>query len=276
LFIITEQALKIYTLADPENPLETSSTTLNGDVANNFQNLMDMKVTGNTVFLAQRVKELKPYGAGLRIFDVTDLNSPANNWMAYTRPGSTFASIDVVGNLVFIASPEDGLLILRNPADSVPANHTIYLPFTGRQALPVPTHCGVAYHTGLQNLGWLDWTSDWQVSGMPGKRLYIEALQVELCDRVPKDMSITYQAYVQGTGWVDWVYEGQVAGTTGQQKQVEAVRFKLLNPTSGAHIRYRAYVGGQGWTQIASDGEIAGTTGLGKPIEAIQMELERP
>jgi len=84
------------------------------------------------------------------------LTSPASEVAAYTRPESSFTSIYVVGDLVYVTSAEDGLLILRHTVSNPALSEKVYLPFVGKQIQSFPANCAIAYRTHLQNSGWLE------------------------------------------------------------------------------------------------------------------------
>ncbi|MCP4358813.1 MAG: hypothetical protein GY796_12410 [Chloroflexi bacterium] len=268
LYISTDEALKIYDLADPTNPVEISSTPHAG--LDNVDSQQDMKLSNDYLYLAQTA----PYPTTIRVFQITESPVATSEVISYTLSGSAVQSIDVVGDLVYIASSNNGLLILRHSVSNPALSERVYLPIINQQSYS-PTDCGITYRSYLQD-HWLDWVSDSGESGAAGEGTPIEALDIQLCNVSPENMSIVYQTHVQDIGWMDWVYEGQIAGTIGEGKQIEAVRFKLLNAPDGYQIVYRVYVQGSGWTEPVSDGEIAGTTGQGKQIEAIQIELLQP
>jgi hypothetical protein len=265
LYIFTDNALIIYDLSDPKNPLLTSSTQIAGLGATN---LKDMKVLNKYVYLAQ--------ANALRIFFVPDITKPAQEVTSFTWDGDPFSSIDVVGDLIYIASGEDGLLTLRHTISNPALSEKTYLPLIGNLSQALPASCTIAYRTHQENLGWLDWGSNGDESGAAGSGLRVEAIQVKPCESLPQGLGVIYQAHVQDIGWMDWVYDGQTAGTTGLGRRLEAIRFKLLNAPEGYHINYRVYIEGSGWSEIASDGEMAGTTGQFKRIEAIQINLVQP
>ena len=271
LYIFTDQALKIYDVSDPVNPVETSSTPLTG-----LNNLAGMKVSNDEVYLIQNNYTNIPYNSTVRVFHSNDLSSPVSEGTGYTRPGSSFTSIDVVGDWVYVSSWGDGLFIFHHTVSNPSLSEHVYLPSIRIPTQALPGQCAITYRTNMQNLGWLEWLSDGNVSGEAGAGLRVEALQVQLCAGLPDKLGVIYQAHVQDIGWMDWVYDNQIAGTTGEAKRLEAVRFKLLNAPDNFHITYRVYVEGIGWTASVSDGEIAGTTGQSKRVEAIQINLVRP
>lgn len=271
LYIFTDQALKFYNVSDPENPVEISDTALT-----NLAGLTAMKVSHGDIFLIQNELYVFPNTATVRVFHIDDISSQVDEVAYYTRPGGFFKSIDVIGDLVYIASADDGLLILRHVVSNPAMSETIYLPIIDAQVYSPPADCEIYYRTYMQDNGWLDWAHDGSTAGLAGQGLRVEALQVNLCQNPPQTMGIAYQAHIQEIGWMNWVYNDQIVGTIGENKRLEAVRFKLLNAPSGYHITYRVYIEGSGWSGLLSDGEMAGTTGQGKRIEAIQINLIQP
>lgn len=84
----------------------------------------------------------------------------------------------------------------------------------------------VKYKTHIQNVGWVDWTRDGQISGIINSGLKIEAIKIELEGML--DYTIEYKVHVQDVGWTEWHIDGETAGTTGKNKRIEAIQIRIV------------------------------------------------
>jgi len=131
----------------------------------------------------------------------------------------------------------------------------------------------VEYSVHVQDKGWLNYTSDGNITGTVGEALRMEAMKIRLKNA---SGTIWYKAHVQDVGWQDWVSNDTVAGTEGKLKQMEAIKIQLAGNISRTHdVFYRVHVGDIGWLGWTKNGSIAGTTDLGLRIEAVQIVLKK-
>ena len=127
-----------------------------------------------------------------------------------------------------------------------------------------------SYRTHIENLAWLTWVRNGDVSGTTGSSLRMEALELKLENIGSLDIGITYRAHVAGTGWQEWKVNGATAGTVSQGVRMEAIEIKLTGADAGMFsVQYRVHVQDVGWQDWKQDGETAGTTGEALQAEAI-------
>ena len=142
----------------------------------------------------------------------------------------------------------------------------------------------IFYRTHVSNVGWMDWTSNGDISGTIGYFNRVEAIQVKL---EKKDMqtittgknsykettnNVLYSSHIQGIGWNSYVKDGEVSGTTGKGLRVEAIKIKL-NSTLSGRIDYHVYVENEGWKNVVNNDTISGTVGKGKRLEGIRINI---
>lgn len=142
----------------------------------------------------------------------------------------------------------------------------------------------IFYRTHVSNVGWMDWTSNGDISGTIGYFNRVEAIQVKL---EKKDMqtittgknsykettnNVLYSSHVQSVGWDSYVKNGEVSGTTGKGLRVEAIKIKLNSALSG-RIDYHVYVENEGWKNVVNNDTISGTVGKGKRLEGIRINI---
>ena len=142
----------------------------------------------------------------------------------------------------------------------------------------------IFYRTHVSNVGWMDWTSNGDISGTIGYFNRVEAIQVKL---EKKDMqtittgknsykettnNVLYSSHVQSVGWDSYVKNGEVSGTTGKGLRVEAIKIKL-NSTLSGRIDYHVYVENEGWKNVVNNDTISGTVGKGKRLEGIRINI---
>ena len=131
----------------------------------------------------------------------------------------------------------------------------------------------VEYTSHVQNKGWLEYSSDGELSGTEGLALRMEAFRVKLSASLPSG-SIVYKSHVQNVGWMSEVSDGAISGIQGESKRVEALTIRLNGTISNYFgVEYRTHVQNLGWTDWKRDGEISGTTGKALRIEAIEIRL---
>ncbi|KHD38461.1 acetylglucosaminidase [Clostridium acetobutylicum] len=129
----------------------------------------------------------------------------------------------------------------------------------------------VNYQAQVQNIGWMNPTSNMDIAGTVGKGVNLEALKIN-SDNLPTGASISYQANVENKGWMSEVQNGNIAGTVGQALAMRQIQIKLNN-ISGYHIQYQVHVANVGWMDWVQDGAITGDPN--QNIQAIRMRIVR-
>ena len=141
------------------------------------------------------------------------------------------------------------------------------IPFIKTKAIDI------SYQTHVQNVGWMDYVSNDELSGTTGRALRLEGIRIKL-DNLDYEGGIEYQVHVQNYGWLKYISDGQLAGTTGQSLRLEAIRIRLTGELANHYtIKYKVHVQNVGWMDYVSDGELAGTTGKSLRLEAIRIKL---
>lgn len=123
---------------------------------------------------------------------------------------------------------------------------------------------GYRYAAHVQNLGWQDAVSDYDVAGTTGQSLRLEAIAFGFIGQ-------TARAHIQDSGWQDWRSGDTTVGTTGQSLRMEAVQIKSTIP--GQEVWCQAHVQNLGWLPPVGDGEVCGTTGKALRLEAVSIWL---
>lgn len=128
------------------------------------------------------------------------------------------------------------------------------------------------YRTHIENLSWLTWVRNGDLSGTTGSSLRMEALELKLENIGSLDIGVTYRAHLANTGWQEWKVDGATAGTVGLGVEMQAVEIKLTGADAGLFsIQYRVHVENEGWQDWKQDGETAGTTGQSLRAESISI-----
>jgi uncharacterized protein YjdB len=147
----------------------------------------------------------------------------------------------------------------------------------------------IYYRTYLKNYGWLNWTTDGQISGSDELGFPIDGIEIVLkikgtpvkpasdglsISSITGEMAhISYETHVQNIGWTGYEKDGIISGTTGKGLRVEAFRAVKTGTSLSGSVQYRAHVENVGWQDWTGDGAIAGTTGRSLRVEAISMRL---
>ena len=131
----------------------------------------------------------------------------------------------------------------------------------------------ISYQTHVQNVGWMDYVSNDELSGTTGQALRLEGIRIKL-DNLDYDGGIEYQTHVQNVGWMDYVSNDELSGTTGRALRLEGIRIRLTGELANHYtIKYKVHVQNYGWMDYVSDGELAGTTGRALRLEGIRIKL---
>ena len=133
----------------------------------------------------------------------------------------------------------------------------------------------VFYSAHVEDLGWINTTSNANVIGTVGKSKRMEAIRAYVTDENGEILPIEIQSHIQDIGWQDWKSQELFSGTIGQSKRMEAIRIRLPSQSDKYSILYRVHVQDIGWQDWKKDGEVAGTTGQAKRIEAIQIKIQK-
>ena len=126
-----------------------------------------------------------------------------------------------------------------------------------------PAQPKVKYRGHVENKGWLPWVADGQTAGTTGKKLRLEAIQIDT------SISIEAKAHIHNVGWKDYgkINKNTIIGTTGQNKAIECICLK-------GKVKYRVHIRNYGWTPWTDADGIStlGSVGQNLPIEAIQIK----
>ena len=148
------------------------------------------------------------------------------------------------------------------------------------------TKYDIYYHVYVENVGWLDWATNDQISGSVGYGNSLKAIEIKLVEKgqpapgdtekpnIIKPITVVYQSYIENEGWQNIKENGETSGTTGQGKPLEALKIMITNQGDIAgSIEYSTYEGILGWQNYVGANQISGSIGQGKKIEAIKIRL---
>lgn len=131
----------------------------------------------------------------------------------------------------------------------------------------------ISYSSHVEDIGWMNYVNDGDISGTTGKSKRLEALKIKMSNDSEQNM-ISYQAHVSDIGWMNSVTGNFISGTTGRKKKIEAVRIKLSGEYEQKYdIYYRVHVSDIGWMDWAKNGANSGTSGQALQVEAIQIKM---
>ena len=100
----------------------------------------------------------------------------------------------------------------------------------------------------------------------------IEAIKVDLYNKLGRQGDIEYQVHTQTYGWKDWVSSSKQAGIIG--KRVEAIRIRLTGDIADMYdIYYRTYIESYGWLDWAKNGDAAGSSSIAFKMFGIQIKM---
>jgi len=129
----------------------------------------------------------------------------------------------------------------------------------------------ISYRSHVQDIGWLEWVSNGDISGTSGEAKRLEAIEIKLANVAG---GVEYRTHVQDIGWMDYVSDGVLSGTSGQAKRLEAINIQLTGEASNLYdIYYRVHAEAFGWLDWARNGAPAGTAGFGYRLEAIEIVI---
>ena len=131
----------------------------------------------------------------------------------------------------------------------------------------------VNYSTHVQNVGWLDYVSNDEMSGTTGQALRLEGIKINLSD-LEYEGGIEYSTHVQNVGWMDYVSNDELSGTTGRALRLEGIKIRLTGDLANYYnVYYQVHVQNVGWMDYVSNDELAGTTGQALRLEGIRIKL---
>ena len=218
------------------------------------------QVTGTTG-MSRRVEaiQIKLTGDISKYFDIYYRTHVQNfGWLGWAKNGE---SSGTEGRSIRIEAIQIKLVLKSDPAPSGIETEFINVPM-------------IRYRSHVQDIGWMGYSKNGQLSGTTGQAKRVEAMNINLVDNRIGG-GIEYRSHVEDYGWSnEFVKDGALTGTTGQEKSLEALQIRLYGEVAVYYdIYYRVHVADFGWLGWAKNGEIAGTTGLAKRIEAIEIVL---
>ena len=87
---------------------------------------------------------------------------------------------------------------------------------------------GIRYSLHVENLGWMNWVENGELSGTVGKNLRSEAVKIELTGELKNYADIYYRAHVSEYGWLGWASNGMPAGTTKCKYKLQALEIRIV------------------------------------------------
>ncbi len=147
---------------------------------------------------------------------------------------------------------------------------------------------GINYTTHVAYSGWQNLSNERLASGDKKCSNNIEALQINLTNKMAHDYDIYYRTYVPSMGWMDWAKNGQLSGTFGQGKYISAYQIKLVikNDHISDYIGNRPYLGDKmlyqtqaqdiGWSKITDINYQTINPNVNKQIEAMRFYVPDP
>ncbi len=128
----------------------------------------------------------------------------------------------------------------------------------------------LCYETHVAIKGWLPQSDEDYVSGVPERRLDVQAIKIYFNSTY---YDVYYAVYYPTEGWAAEVSTAHMAGTTGKGKPIMGIKLRLDD--GGAKyfdVLYRVHKFVGGWSQWAKNGEEL--ISLKSKINAVQIRLE--
>ena len=121
----------------------------------------------------------------------------------------------------------------------------------------------INYAAHVENIGWQDEKSNWQLAGTEGKGLRLEAIIIN------SNVPLQYRVHIENIGWQDWRGLGCMAGTEGKGLRIEALHIVSQKP-----IRAQAHIEKIGDTQVYEGTDfIIGTEGKALRLESLRLDV---
>ena len=127
-----------------------------------------------------------------------------------------------------------------------------------------PTVPQFDYGAYCQNLGWQEGKNNWEMAGLYGQGLRIEAVIMNA------PINIQYRVHMAGIGWGPWVPNGCVAGTTGESRAIEAIEI-ISSSNTMVGQGYVENIGFQ--SEVTGTQIMIGTTGQGLRLEGFRLKF---
>lgn len=132
----------------------------------------------------------------------------------------------------------------------------------------------VNYTSHVQDIGWMSYKSDGEMSGTTGEGKRLEGLKINLLQNSYLG-GIEYKSFISGFGWEgSYKKNGELSGTTGKGKAIEAIQIKLTGEISNYYdVCYRVHMQNKGWLGWTQNGNITGSSGYNYRLEAIEIKI---
>lgn len=121
---------------------------------------------------------------------------------------------------------------------------------------------GLKYRCHVEDIGWMDWKSNGEMSGTTGESKRLEAIQIDA------PFEVEAKAHMQDMGWIDYgkITKDTIIGTVGESRRLECLCLK-------GNFQYRVHIQEVGWsTWTNADGiNTLGSVGQALRIEAIEI-----
>ncbi|MDR0513839.1 MAG: S8 family serine peptidase [Coriobacteriaceae bacterium] len=93
---------------------------------------------------------------------------------------------------------------------------------------------GIRYVAHVQNIGWMPWVSEGQLSGTAGMSLRVEAFGIELTGDLRQHYDVYYRSHIQNIGWTGWAKNGTFTGSAGYSYRMEALQVVIVKKNTFA------------------------------------------
>ena len=120
----------------------------------------------------------------------------------------------------------------------------------------------IEYSSHVQNIGWMSYVKNGNLSGTENKGYRIEAIKIRLTGDVARKYNVYYRTYVDEYGWLGWAKNDEESGTEGLGYKIRAIEIKLVEKnisftgdTSNTFILYSGLEEGEKIVENISESE---------------------
>ena len=118
---------------------------------------------------------------------------------------------------------------------------------------------GIQYTTHCQGYGWLNWSSNGEISGTTGEAKRLEAIKIQLTGADRDKYDVYYRVHAQGYGWMNWAKNGEAAGTAGLAKRLEAIQVVVVKKGESVPDKFEGVTASEKKAYMASAAATAAT-----------------
>lgn len=174
------------------------------------------------------------YGLGMEAIEIKLVLKGSDD--SFVQTGRSYLSRDLIGSITASGHVEGigwqkevsnggtiGTVGVNKSIEALTINYN-----TGGKDSVSQYSGGIEYSLHVQDIGWMEWSSDGEITGTVGQGKRAEAVRIRLTGEIANYADVYYRTHVSEYGWLGWACNGKAAGTTKCAYKLQAIEIRIV------------------------------------------------